>query len=293
MITSQPFLTCLAILLPAAGGPRDAEPAGKPYVYKKVPDRELKLWVFTPPEWKATDRRPAIVFFHGGGWVGGSPGQFNEQGKYLASRGMVVVQVQYRLLTGRSGGPPTVCVQDARSAMRWVRGHAGELGIDPKRIASGGGSAGGHLAACVGLVDGLDDPQDDRAVSPKSDAMVLFNPVFDAGPGSLAHARFGDRWKEFSPLHHVGPDAPPAIAFLGSADRLIPLKSAKDFEAEMKKAGVRCDLHIYEDQPHGFFNYGRGGNRYYAETLVALDKFLVSLGWLKEPPTLTTREARP
>ncbi len=287
MTLHQVMIACVAAVLAAKSGP-DAQPAGKAHVYKKVGERELKLWVLTPPDWKAADRRPAIVFFHGGGWVAGSPAQFNEQSKYLASRGMVAIQVEYRLLAGRSAGPPTICVQDARSAMRWVRAHSAALGVDPERIASAGGSAGGHLAACVGMIDGLDDPQDDRTVSPKSNAMVLFNPVFDAGPGNLAHVRFGNRYREFSPIHHVSPQAPPAIAFLGSADRLIPVKSAKDFEASMKKAGVRCELHVYEGQPHGFFNYGRGGNKYYLQTLEATDRFLESMGWLKGPPTLKT-----
>ncbi len=75
-----------------------APPEGKPFVYKTVGERELTLYVTQPIDWKPSDRRPAIVFYHGGAWVGGQPGQFTEHSKYLASRGMVAVQVQYRLL---------------------------------------------------------------------------------------------------------------------------------------------------------------------------------------------------
>ena len=106
--------------------------------------------------------------------------------------------------------------------MRWVRSRAKEFGIDPNRIASGGGSAGGHLAAFVGIVEGTDDPADDLSVSPKSNAMVLFNPVFDNGPEGWGAARVGDRYREFSPFHNVTKDDPPAIVFLGSADKLVP-----------------------------------------------------------------------
>jgi len=279
-----PLMVCVLAGLLVAAAKAPNEPVGKPYVYKKVDGRELKLYVVTPPEWKASDKRPAIVFFHGGGWVGGSLSQFNEHSRYLATRGMVAVQVEYRLLKGKE--PPTVCCYDAKSAMRWVRSHAAELGIDPNRIVSSGGSAGGHLAAFVGMVDGMDDPADDKSVSAKSNAMVLFNPVFDNGPGGWGSNRVGDRYKEFSPFHNVSADDPPAIVFLGSRDKLIPVKTVQTFQAAMEKAGVRCETMIFEGQEHGFFNRKRAGGKYYYETLLATDKFLASLGWLSGPPTL-------
>lgn len=267
-----------------------AKPAGEPYVYKKVDGRELKIYVVKPADWKATDTRPAIVFYHGGGWVGGSPGQFAEHSKYLASRGMVCFQVEYRLLNRKNNDPPTICCHDAKSAMRWVRSRAKEFGIDPNRIASGGGSAGGHLAAFVGTVDGTDDPGDDLGVSPKSNAMVLFNPVFDNGPEGWGTARVGDRYKEFSPFHNVTKDDPPAIVFLGSADKLIPVKTAYDFQEAMKKAGIDCEVMIFDGKPHGFFNYGKYDNQPYYETVLAADKFLTKLGWLEGEPTLKKPE---
>ena len=278
------IVTCVTML--TADTTLGAKPVGKPYVYKTAGDRELKLYVTTPDDWRATDKRPAIVFYHGGGWVGGQPGQFTEHGKYLASRGMVAVQVEYRLLDRKSDEPPTVCVHDAKSAMRWVRGRAGELGIDPERIASAGGSAGGHLAAFVGMVDGVDDPGDDLSISAKSNAMVLFNPVFNNGPDGWGHQRVGERYKEFSPLHNVSSDDPPAIVFLGSADKLIPVQTAQDFKKAMEKAGNVCEVMIFEGKPHGFFNYGRDGNQAYCETVQAADKFLARLGWLEGPPTI-------
>ncbi|MFQ5732015.1 MAG: alpha/beta hydrolase, partial [Planctomycetaceae bacterium] len=146
--------------------------------------------------------------------------------------------------------------------------------------------AGGHLAAFVGMVDGLDDPADASDVSAKSNAMVLFNPVFDNGPKGYGHKRVGKRYKEFSPFHNVTKDDPPAIVFLGSADKLIPVKTAHDFADAMKTAGVRCKVMIFPGKPHGFFNYGRDGNRPYYKTVVATDQFLASLGWLKGEPTL-------
>ncbi len=285
-------LACLILVLLLSASASAATPVGEKHIYKTVADRELKLFVTKPKDWKKTDRRPAIVFFHGGGWVGGAPGQFTEHSKYLASRGMVCVQVEYRLLDRKKNDPPTQCVRDAKSAMRWVRARADELGIDAARIASGGGSAGGHLAAFVGMVEGEDDPEDDLKISAKSNAMALFNPVFDNGPEGWGHKRVGERYRDFSPSHNVSGDDPPAIVFLGSADRLVPVATAEAFKKSMEKADGRCDVHIYEGQPHGFFNHGKDKNRWYNETVVSMDKFLASLGWLKGPPTLAAGESK-
>ena len=290
MLIRSPSRFFLFLLLAASAAQTDAAtPTGKAHVYKEVGERSLKLYVTKPADWQADDKRPAIVFYHGGAWVGGAPGQFTEHSKYLASRGMVCVQVQYRLLDKKNNDPPKICVEDAKSAMRWVRSRAGELGIDPNRIASAGGSAGGHLAAFVGMVEGGDASTDDKSVSAKSNAMVLFNAVFDNGPGGWGSKRVALRYKEFSPFHNVSNDDPPALVFLGSDDKLIPVKTAYDFQSMMKKEKVRCEVMIFDGQPHGFFNHGRAGNKYYYETVLAMDKFLASLGWLEGAPTLEKR----
>lgn len=261
-----------------------AKLSGEPFVYKKVDGRELKLYVSKPADWKASDKRPAIVFFHGGGWVGGTPASFNEHCEYFATRGLVCATVEYRLIGRGEKETPQVCIEDAKTAMRWVRSHAKELGIDPNRIASAGGSAGGHLAAFCGLMDGKDDPNDDLSVSAKSNAMLLFNPVFNNGPGQYGYGRVGERYKEFSPAHNITKGAPPAVVFLGTKDHLIPVEVAKDFQAQMEKVGSKCVLHLYEGQGHGF--YGTKNPKYFYQTTVDADKFLESIGWLKGPPTL-------
>jgi acetyl esterase len=256
--------------------------AAESVVYKKVGERQLKLFLEKPADWKASDKRPAVVFFFGGGWVAGKPEQFAKQSAYLATRGMVGVRVQYRTMPKGDAAPPTLCCADAKSAMRYVRSHAVQLGIDPQRIAASGGSAGGHLAAFTALVEGQDDAQDDLAVSCKPNALVLFNPVFNNGPGQWGYGRVGQRYKEFSPAHNIKKGAPPTVVFLGDQDRLIPLSVLRDYEAEMRKVGVRCDAHVYPDAGHGFFNR----DPFTTQTLIEADKFLASLGWLKGPPTL-------
>lgn len=255
-----------------------APPVGEPSVYKEVDGRKLKLYVTKPDDWKKSDTRPAIVFFHGGGWVGGAPGQFTEHSKHLAKHGIVAVQVEYRLLDRKSNDPPVTCTEDALDAMRWVRMHATELGIDPQRIATGGGSAGGHLAAYLGTVD-----QGKQEISTKPNAMVLFNPVYDNGPKGWGTQRVKDRYQEFSPAHNISADDPPSIVFLGSNDKLIPVATAENFQKKMQDEGVTSELRVYEGQGHGFFNHGKDNNRWYNETVKEMDKFLTSLGWIKQP----------
>lgn len=274
----------VAVLFVAAAQAADANASlGESRVYKKVGERDLHLYLVKPDGWKSSDRRPGLVLFHGGSWTGGTPALLKPQADYFASRGMVCLLAEYRLLNSKSNAPPTVCVQDAKSAMRWARSHAGELGLDPQRLGAGGGSAGGHLAAFTGLVNGLDDPADDLSVSPRPAALVLFNPVFNNGPGQWGHNRVGEGFKEFSPAHNITSNAPPAIIFLGREDRLITVKTVEEFRTGMEQAGVRCEARYYAGVGHTFFN--REPHR--TLTLIEADKFLAWLGWLKGPPTLS------
>ncbi len=271
----------------------NADLAKKKFTYKEIDGRKLSIYVTTPKSEnaKVDGKRPAIAFFHGGGWVGGKPGQFDEHAKYFATRGVVCFQVQYRLLSGKKPAQsPEICINDAKSAMRWIRKNGEKFNVDPNRIASAGGSAGGHLAAAIGTIDGCDDPTDDKKISAKSNAMILFNPVFDNGPGGWGTKRVGDRYAEFSPFHNISRDDPPAIIFLGSNDKLIPVKTVEKFAAKMKDSGVKCEFKIYQGKGHGFFNFGRDGNKAYMDTVTLSDKFLASLGWIEGPPMLQTEK---
>ncbi len=267
-----------------------AFPEARAEVYKTVGDVKLSLWIFEPKDHKPEDKRPAVVFFFGGGWTGGTPTQFHEQCKHLASRGMVAVTADYRVAS-RQQVKAVSCVADAKSAVRYLRANAARLGIDPTRIAAGGGSAGGHIAACTGVVKGLDESSEDGQVSSVPNAMILFNPalVLAAVPGKFEpnakleglRERVGADPQTISPYHHVAKNQPPTLVLHGQADTTVPYATAELFASAMKEAGNRCELVGYEGQPHGFFNFGRGDNAHYQKTLQAADDFLVSLGWLK------------
>jgi acetyl esterase/lipase len=264
--------------------------------YKTVGTVTLGISIFNPPGHTPAAPKPGIVFFHGGGFNVGAPSNFYAQAHYLASRGLVALSVEYRIRT-RHRTTQREAIMDAFSAMRWVRQHTAELGLDPRRIAVAGGSAGGFLAAAVTTLSGLDEPGEDPTTSTRPNALILFNSMIDRGPDSRAfaktHAAVGDQWKTVSPLHNLYPEFPPTIHFLGRADKNISVASAEKMKAEIEKIGGRCDLHLYAGQEHGFFNYGRNDNTHYRLTLLETDKFLTALGWLRGPPTLATELPHP
>jgi acetyl esterase/lipase len=255
-------------------------------VYKELDGVRLSIDLFRPDAPKTGDALPCIVFFHGGGWNGGSPNQFHPHCRYLASRGMLAMSAEYRLKSVH-GTTPYECVADGKSAVRWIRENAGGLGIDPERIAAGGGSAGGHVATATATLTGFDEADEDAAVSSKPCALVLFNPVFDNGPDGWAHDRVKERWEEFSPMHNIAEGMPPAIVFFGSEDTLVPVSTCREFTRRMAAGGARCDMWIYEGQTHAFFNYKDGTNPYYAATVYEADRFLASIGYLEGEPTLS------
>lgn len=249
--------------------------------YKETPQGELKLHIFNPEGLQKGQKRPAVIFFFGGGWNGGSPSQFYPQAEYLADRGMVAVCAEYRTKKGH-GTDPRACVMDAKSAIRWMRSKSNQLRIDPNRLAAGGGSAGGHLAAAAATLSKFDEPDEDSSVSCVPNALILFNPVYDNSADGYGYDRVKEYWEDFSPMQNLKKGLPPTIVFAGSNDHLLPVPTVEAFQAKMKANGDRSELFVYDGMPHGFFNQSKKTNRY-AETLAETDKFLVSLGWLKAP----------
>ncbi len=247
-------------------------------VYKTIGDVELKLYLYEPTA-KAAHPRPAIVFFFGGGWVGGSPSQFFPQCEHLAQKGIVAISAEYRV-RNRHQTTPFECVKDGKSAIRWVRAHAGELGVDPRRIAAAGGSAGGHVAACTATIPNLENEGEDLSISSIPNLLVLFNPVLDTSKLGYGNDKLKDQWQRLSPASHVKPGICPTIIFHGIADKTVPIENPRRFDRLMYENGNHCELIQYEGQGHGFFNKGRGGDVYYHRTLAEMSDFLAGRGWL-------------
>lgn len=246
--------------------------------FKKTKGSSIELHVFKPEKWKASDKRTAIIFFFGGGWTGGTPKQFYSHCEHLSKKGLVAISAEYR--TKKSHGTePVHCVEDGKSAIRWVRENAHLLGTDPNKVVAAGGSAGGHVAACTGTVKGFESGNLKFSSVPA--ALILFNPVCDTSSSGYGHNRLGKEWKKISPLHHISIRTPPTCIFHGKADTTVPFSNALQFKKKMDSLGQRCELHAYEGQNHGFFNFGKGDGSAYSDTIKKMDSFLDSLGLIK------------
>lgn len=250
-------------------------------VYKSLPDGDLYLEVYSPKNAKENTAQTAMIFFFGGGWNGGSRDQFVHHAQYFSQRGIVCFLADYRTKKSHNTSPFDA-VEDAKSALRYLRKNAQNLNIDPDKIIASGGSAGGHLAAATALVDDFNDENDDLEISCKPNALVLFNPVIDNGPGGYGYERIGEAYLRFSPLHNIQEGAPPTIIFLGTEDPLVPVPTLEYYNTVMQKVGSRCEVRLYEGQKHGFFNYRNF--EMYKETVHETDQFLVSLGLIEAQP---------
>jgi acetyl esterase/lipase len=265
--------------LPALAVDQTIEP-GKKFTYKQSAGAPQELEVYFPPNWKAGGPKvPGVLLFHGGSWRGGSLDQFRNVAHYFASRGLVAATANYRMLKKGEGKTADgtlegkrVCLTDAKSAIRWMKQHADELGLDPQRLILGGGSAGGHLAVLATLNPGLNDPSDPKDFDTCVAAYVLFNPAFS--PQDSADA-------EVDVLKQLKVPFAPAIMFFGTKDTWKP--GADAALKRLKALGnTTAEMWTAEGQGHGFFNK----QQWQDVTLAAADRFLVERGLLKGSGTL-------
>jgi acetyl esterase/lipase len=254
-------------------------------IFKQTPQGDLRLHFYFPDLWTPHDKRPAMVFWFGGGFVGGTPAQFYSKAEYFASRGLVCACAEYRVKNVHGTGIDK-CVEDARSAMRWIKSHAAELGIDPRKVIAAGGSAGGSLSLLVALGDGPDAPGEATQISPRPSAMVLFNPAQGQAVISRVEGEGEEkarivRW--ITPMNRPQQGQPPAIFFFGTADPLLP--ASRDFCRQALAQGNACELWTAEGIGHGFFNQ----QPWHDATLRKADEFLGSLGYVEGEPRIKAR----
>ena len=275
----------LSLALPACASRGDRWAAFQPsetHVYREVGSTSLELHLFRPSSADGDgELRPAVLFFHGGSWIRGGPQRFFPHAKELAARGMIGLSASYRL-QGTHGTGVAEAIEDAKAAYQWLLSHAQELGIDRDRVVVSGGSAGGHLAAAVALMEPLPEIQ--------PAALVLYNPALDIHPddlpasvrwfaGSTLEELFGGRYLELSPAQYVKRGTPPTAVFHGTEDSIVPIENSRSFCDRLRAVESPCVLHEYPGAEHGSFNFGWGAH--YEDAVTKTVSFLVGLGLLQ------------
>ncbi|MCA9604784.1 MAG: alpha/beta fold hydrolase [Myxococcales bacterium] len=222
-----------------------------------------------------TGPHPVVLVIHGGGWSAGERTHVRDEIATLANAGWAGAALDYRLVEdGRNTSPAQVA--DARCAVRHLRRHATELGIDPDRIAALGYSAGGQIAlmlATASDVPGLDQGCGDVSTSPRIAAAIAYFGPTDLRP-EAEFSRAADRVVTrflgttrrrdpaaaalASPITHVDAGDAPVLLVHGTADRVVPYGQAVMMREALERAGVPVTLVTIEDGQHGFRMFGDG-----------------------------------
>jgi len=287
---------------------RDKRPV-ETAIYKQAGDQGLRLLVCKPDGWKPGKKHPAMVWIHGGGFTGGAPEAFFPHMKVSAARGAMAFGVQYRLMESSGyrsnknlsdeenrrrkqarskafmAGPSlTDCIADCEDAMRYIRGHAEELGVDRARVSVIGDSAGAYLAACLGtLSKGDARPNAVIACSSISDLTTGFGP---------AYVKPGEDAKALSPCFSIPGNAPPCLILHGANDWLKD--EPKRFCEALQGKGVDCEYTTYPTGKHAFIVYNYSATlEEMSRALLDMDAFLLKRGLLDGPTTIAMPDYAP
>jgi acetyl esterase/lipase len=211
----------------------------KDVVVGKGGDTELHCDIYRPPA--GTEKRMALVHFHGGGFARGNKEALSMKVLPITARGYVSIAAQYRL-SGVGKWPAQV--EDAKTHIRWVRANATRLGIDPNRIAIVGYSAGGHIALYTAS-------EADAQLA----ACIAFYPATDAKPYATALMPAGSDEAAIanaSPVPHIKEGYPPTVVYHGLSDVTVAPESSQRLLGALRAAKVPSELHTFDGVPHEF-----------------------------------------
>ncbi|WP_051946450.1 alpha/beta hydrolase [Verrucomicrobium sp. BvORR106] len=237
--------------------------------------------------------RPAVLMVHGGGWAGGNKKEFRNLALLMAQLGYVTVPVSYRLTTNAANTWPAQ-LDDVQLAVRWLRNHASQYGIDPKRIGAVGVSAGGQLVASLGLRETRDPAtakyadQSSRVacvvdVSGPTDLADDFSSKVKQGGAVNDHLKglFGGPVAEksslvsdASPLSHVDAKASSFLIIHGTKDDIVPFDHAQRLHEALTKNGTPTKLLALENEGHAFQSR-ENQKRFMQETIVFFNQNLM------------------
>jgi acetyl esterase/lipase len=265
---------------------RDLAPVEENVSYGTAQGEPLLLDVIRTP---ATGLRPAIVFVHGGGWLGGDKKDFRPLAQGFARRGYVCFSLNYRLVNATDHHFPAQ-LDDVQRAVRWIRANAVRYGVDPDRIGAVGASAGGHLVALLGTLDTRDNqPPELNAYSSRVECVVdMYGPTdltskFPSDPGKVPELVYRlmdgtpqqkpELYHLASPLFNVDHATVPFLIFQGALDPVVPVNQSRRLAEALKKDGVPVTYVEFPDEGHGV---GRRANqeKFVAMTSEFLDAHL-------------------
>jgi acetyl esterase/lipase len=266
IVASSVLAASVAVLVLAAQRSSPAEiEVRRDLVFATVAGADLKLDLAMPKAAKGLS--PAVVFLHGGGWRAGKRQEMNHFVEGMARLGYVGVASDYRLVPGARFPAQ---VEDSKAAIRWLRAHAAEYGVRADRIGVVGFSAGGHLAAMLGVTGdraGVDGTGGNTEPSSRVQAVVsFFGPTdfstrdwpadFQRGVivpflgGSLADRP--DAYREASPINHASAQAPPFLLFHGTDDKLVPIDQSRRLADRLIRLGAPARVVAFEGEGHAF-----------------------------------------
>ena len=232
-------------------------------VYKEAGPYKLEMHIFTPRDVMSGPLRPVALFVHGGSWSEGKPDWDFPTCDFFANRGWVGIAIEYRI-ADRHGSLPFESLKDVKSAIRWIRQHAGDYHIDPNRILVTGKSAGAHLALAAALVDGWNEKSDDGTISARPDALMLISGVYDLTDGNWIRRALKRRGQSEDLVEEISPnqlplkEMPPVLVIHSTEDNNVPFETARTFVERMKDANQPCEFHPIEGAGH-FMWYGEHG----------------------------------
>jgi len=270
-------------------------------LYKQTKDTALRIFYQLPVDAKPKKKYPAIIFIHGGAWTGGTAATLAPYANYFALRGMVGFSIEYRLIN-KENASIYHCIVDCKSAIRFIKQHAAELQVDTNNMVVGGESAGGHLAACMFLLDGYNDADDNTAISVQPKALILYNPVvnvrtplflkyMDAAlvtkkkpmPDSVSlYQTYAAKAAAVSPLFTVKGKLPPTLLVNGADDVITPAVYAQAFADSLRAYQTDISLQLLPKTGHAFaVPHYKYPEALAVQAIQAADDFLVTHGFIK------------
>ncbi|HVS54574.1 MAG TPA: alpha/beta hydrolase [Opitutaceae bacterium] len=252
--------------------------------YGTAGGESLKLDAYVPD---GAGPFPAVILVHGGGWNAGDKSGGPQKGymapmhEPLQRAGFAWFSINYRLAPKH---PYPACIEDVETAIRWVKQHAAEYHLDPKRIALSGESAGGHLVALAAV-----RAKDDTRLA----AIVPFYGLFDmtqrAKPGQpldptfvrlfgseVADEKTMEIVRAASPLLAVKAGLPPFLLVHGSVDQSVPYQQSVEMQKQLRAVGVPCDLITIEGGAHGMLYWDKVAPDYKDRVVAWLQRTLAT-----------------